>query len=493
MNLKQHFADRELVELRIIAQNQGLLIEEKDREGFARELAQQMLSPEHVLDVWKDLSPQAREALQALAKDPKGMPTPAFERRFGELRLIGPGRLLKDRPWKNPTGAGEELWYLGWILRSFRNIRDEMIEFVSIPDDLLALLPIHLTDTSNAPFPQPVAPPSAEQDLGQMLLDDLGTLLAYVQNHRVRLRADGRWRYHDLRMLTPRLRLAKIREQPLEAGGPLHLLFFSAKKLGLLTTVRGYQRFGRALRPWLEQSRAAQMKDIFQVWRSAPEWNDLCLIPELRCQQGSWSNDPLLAREALLQELQRANPSHWYALDDFIAMIYHSMPDFQRPDANYNTWYIQNKEGVFLHGFEHWPDVEGALIRFIWQGPLFWLGAVAWAQDAPVWRLTHQGWAFLHPPVSTSEDDRDAPILTISNDFVITLAPHIGLWDRLRVALFTFWQSSDPEFRYLITQRGLKRARKRGVSTSRILAFLERASGHMVPENIRRALRRFDS
>ncbi len=493
MNLKQHFVDRELVELRIFAQNQGLLIEEKDREQFASELARQMLSPEHVMDVWTDLSPQARTALQTLARDPLGMPTPAFERRFGELRRIGPGRLLQDRPWKTPTGPGEELWYLGWILRSFRNVRDEMIEFVSIPDDLLALLPIQPTDASTAPFPQPVPPPAAEQDLGQMLLDDLGTLLEYVQNHQVRLRVDGRWRYHDLRMLTPRLKLSRIREQPLEAGGPLHLLFLAAKKLGLLVTVRGYQRFGKALRPWLEQSRAAQMQDIFHVWRNSSEWNDLCLAPELRCQEGSWANDPLLAREALLQELKRADPANWYALDAFIAMIYEAMPDFQRPDANYDTWYIQNKEGLFLHGFEHWHDVEGALIRFIWQGPLFWLGAVAWAQDAPVWRLTQQGWGFLHQHVSEPETHADAPILTISNDFVITLAPHIGLWDRLRVALFTFWQASEPEYRYLITQRGLKRARKRGVSASRILAFLERASGQAVPPNIRQALKRFDS
>jgi hypothetical protein len=324
-----------------------------------------------------------------------------------------------------------------------------------------------------------------------MLLDDLGVLLAYVQNHRVRLRRDGRWRMEDLRRLVPRLRLKRIRKQPLVAGWPLHLIFFTAKKLGLLTVRQGQQQFGKALRPWLEQSRAQQMASLFDLWRQAEDWNDLCLTPGLRCQEGAWRNDPVLARQALLAQLARTQPGQWFALDDFIAMIYDHLPDFQRPDGVYDTWYIQNATGAFLRGFEHWPAVEGRLIRYIWQGPLFWLGAVALDRSGETWSLTEQGAGFLQGQVEDAPSSE--PILRVSPDYVITLAPHIGLWDRLRVALFAFWQASEPEYRYLITRRGLQRAGRRGVSAQRVLDFLERASRGALPENVRKTLGAFKS
>ncbi len=491
MKLNQHFANRDIIELRVFAQNQGLIIENGSMEtSFANELARQMLDPDHVREVWDDLSPQARGALAELMKEEKGIPILAFERRFGELRRIGPGSLQTEQPWKQPTGPGEELWWLGWIARSFRDVGDEMVEFVSIPLDLRPLLPIEAQTPPEPPFPKPAPVPETQRDLGQMLLDDLGTLLGYVQNHAVKLRADGRWRYQDLKAIQPRLRLSGIRKQPLEVGGPLHLIFFAAKRLELLVERKGYQRFGKALRPWLEMSRAEQMASLFRAWQEAEAWNDLCLTPELRCQEGAWSNQPRMAREALLGQLRRAEPDVWYDLDDFIAMIYEHMPDFQRPDANYDTWYIQNAAGDFLRGFDHWPAVEGALIRYIWRGPLFWLGAVALNEQGDRWMLTRQGHDFLHG--GDPEPQPDGPILHIDREFIITLAPHIGLWDRLRVELFTFWQASEPDYRYLITQRGLKRARKRGVSARRVLEFLERASGGDIPANVRRALERFN-
>ena len=494
MKLLQTLTDRDPIELRIIAQNQGLLLDEAgDAGSLAEMLAQSMLAPEHVQEVWADLSPQARIALASLANEQDGMPLASFERRFGEIRRPGPGRLQKDQPWKAPLGPGEVLWWLGWISMHFRTVRQASVAYVSLPEELRALLPLETVTLPQRPFPRPISPPNEVEDWGQLLLDDLGTLLAYVQNRSVKLRVDGRWRYEDLKALLPRLRLAARRKQPLEAGGPLHLLFFAARKLGLLVQRQGYQRFGQALRPWLEQSRGAQMASLFRAWREADaeEWNDLCLMPEVRCQPGAWSNDPQLAREVLLDQLERAEPGQWYDLDDLVAMMYENMPDFQRLDGQYDTWYIQNAAGEFLTGFEHWPAVEGALIRYLWRGPLFWLGAVELDQSGHVWQLTPQGQGFLSGEVPSQPPN--GPILTIERDFTLILAPHIGLWDRLRVALFAFWQASEPEYRYQITQRGLKRAARRGVSAQRVLAFLERASDGQVPGNVRRALERFAS
>ena len=497
MNLKQHLMQRDPAELRIFAQNQGLVLDEVDSdEPLAVVLAQAMLAPEHVQEVWADLSPDAREALFALAQTEVGMPALAFQRRFGEIRRLGIGRLQVEQPWKTPTGPAEALWWLGWLVRVFRETGGEMVEYITLPSDLSPLLPVS-GQRPQPPFPGPAPEPQVEENLGEMLLDDLTLLLAYVQNHPVPLRKDGRWRKQDLTRLVPRLRLSRVRKQPLEAGGPLHLLFLVAKKQGLLVTRRGYHRLGKALRPWLEQTRAAQMATLFRVWQEAgPEdWNDLCLMPEIRCQEGDWANDPILARKALLQQLARAEEGVWYDLDDLVAMMYEHFPDFQRPDANYDTWYLQNSVGDFLRGFEHWPVVEGALIRYIWRGPLFWLGAVALGPRKERWRLTSQGRGFLEPSPASQEEPPAAsePILHVDRTFRITLAPHISVWDHLRVALFAFWQASEPRYQYLITQRGLRRAQKRGVSAQRILAFLERASQNQVPGNVRRALSQFDN
>ena len=490
LTLRQHLSQLDPALLRVIAQNQGMTDDEWSDGDLLVTLAREMLQPDHVLDVWNDLSDDAREALQVLAQQDVGMPVAVFQRRFGELRRVGPGRLLTEQPWREPTGPAETLWYLGWLVRAFHTTPEGTFDYISIPDDLLPLLPLSdVVAAPEPPLPRTLPAPEAVRDAGEMLLDDLGTLLAFVQNHPVWLRSDGHWRISDLQQLAPRLRLSSIRKQPLEAGGPLHLIFAAAKHLGLLQARNRRQRFGEALRPWLEQSRSQQMASLFEFWRTSEEWNDLCLTPGLRCQEGAWRNDPVLARTALLSQLSRVTPGQWFGLDDFVAVIYEHLPDFQRPDGRYDTWYIQNAAGEFLRGFEHWPAVEGRLIRYLWQGPLFWLGVVALDETGEIWSLTSRGQDFLQG--GFSGEKVAGPVLSVERDFTLILAPHIGLWDRLRVALFAFWQASDPSYRYLITQRGLQRAARRGVTPQQIIAFLERASGEALPGNVRKALEHF--
>ena len=488
--LRQQLAQRDPIELHIIAQNQGLLLEPAGRDLLTT-LVEQMLQPAQVQAVWDDLDAEARRALAHLARLPQGMPAPTFQRHYGELRRIGPGRLPTEQPWKQPTGPAETLWYLGWLTRGFRKRTEGVIDVVALPDDLTPLLPAEAlaweesTPTALAPAPAGVHC----RALGALLLDDLGTLLAYVQNHPVWLKRQGRWPVRDWQQLLPRLRLSSLREQPLEVGGPLHLLIWSARKLGLLVERQRRQRFGKALRPWLEMSRAAQLDSLFQAWRQAEDWNDLCLVSGLKCQPGAWRNDPLLARTTLLQMLAQAEPEVCFQLEALVQALYQQNPDFQRPDGLYDTWYIQDAAGQDLRGFEHWREVEGRLIQGIWQGPLFWLGVVAMDETGAFWHLTSAGAAMLRgEPV---DDVPDAPVLHVQEDFQIVLAPHIGLWDRLRVARFAFWLASEPEFRYQINRRGMLRARKHGISGAQIVDFLQRASHHQVPPRVQRTLESF--
>ena len=80
----------------------------------------------------------------------------------------------------------------------------------------------------------------------------------------------------------------------------------------------------------------------------------------------------------MIERLRRLPPGEWRGLDALTAMIKREDPDFQRPEGNYTDWYLRETEtGNFLTGFESWDRVDGALIRFIVTGPLYWLGAAA--------------------------------------------------------------------------------------------------------------------
>ncbi len=93
--------------------------------------------------------------------------------------------------------------------------------------------------------------------------------------------------------------------------------------------------------------------------------------------EGIWKNDPLKARQVIMEKIRALDGSCWWSIDSFISSMKLSQPDFQRPGGDYDSWMIRSrKNGNNLRGYEHWDQVEGALIRYILQGPLHWLGYI---------------------------------------------------------------------------------------------------------------------
>ncbi len=493
--LDQHLSEQPLVMLRAIAQNQGLVITATSQRKYRLALVRQILDEQHVVDVWQDLSPDVREALQALFDEGNRIAVIAFQRRFGDIRRFGPGHLQREKPWKTPANVAERLWFLGLITRGFEERPDGLAEFFSIPSDLFHLLPLSLPDGERFAFPPAISdfrPPENEQE-DEYFLDDLATILIYLQNHRVWVNSRGEWRDSDLQQLIPRLRTQPLQsEQPLAPGDRLSLLFYCAQTSGLLTTTKRRQRLNtEAIVPWLEMDRPQQQATLFEAWRNSSEWNDLCLTPGLHCESGNWRNDPKATRNALLDILTQVQPGEWRNLDAFIAAIRTQGPDFQRPDGNYDTWYIRDDTGAYLNGFEHWGDVEGRLIRHLWSGPLSWLGLIAWDEASQSWSLTPSGLAWLDPDASTPPASSTPPTLLVGDDFHVTLPSGHRIYDRFRVARFCVWEASSPNYRYRITQRGLRRAAAAGISPEQVLEFLTNASAGQVPDKVRKALAQF--
>ncbi len=518
--LDLHLREQSLVMMRAIAQNQGLVIDAAGRSEFRQALVMQMLDEQHVAEVWQDLHVPAQSALQTLRHEDNRIPVTAFQRRFGTIRRFGPGHLQKEKPWKNPANIAEQLWYLGLITKGFDETPDGLAEFFSIPSDLAPLLPLLVSTSEHFAFPPAISEPKLKpprggqddsnyrdfdahlpgvdsHDEGDRFLDDLATILIYVQQVRVWVDSRGEWRERDLRQLAPRLQTPELHpDQPLAPGSRLALLFHCAQASDLLTTSKRRQRLnGDVIRPWLEQTRPQQLATLFDAWRSSADWNDLCLTPGLHCESGNWRNDPTATRTALLDILGQMQSAQWRAqwreLDAFIAAIHAQRPDFQRPDGNYDTWYIRDDTGSYLKGFEHWGDVEGRLIRSLWSGPLHWLGLIALDEGNQHWSLTPRGFATLHPDSSAPSSSETPPPFALTDDFRITLPIDHRIYDRFRVARFCEWEASQPSYRYRITQRGLRRAAASDISPAQILEFLTAASDEQVPAKVRTALSKF--
>jgi hypothetical protein len=497
--LDQHFREQPHVLLRGIAQNQGLLIDDAGRAQYREALVAKMLEKQQVAAVWQDLPAAMQAAIRVLQHEENRMPSPVFQRRFGDIRRFGTGQLQRLKPWKEPANVAEQLWFLGMITRGFVETPDGLVEFVSIPTDLFSLLPPPDSASERFAFPATVVKPQrmgndqpSSCDVSDCFLNDLATILLYIHQVRVWVGSEGDWRAKDLQQLSPMLQGPPDSEEPLFPGSRLSLLFHCARMMGFLTTRRRRQRLNiDIVLPWLEQTRSQQAAALFDAWRNSPDWNDLCLTPGLHCQRGNWRNDPLITRNALLDMLSQAQPGQWYSLDAFIGAIYEQQPDFQRLDGNYDTWYIRDDTGFFLRGFQYWHQVEGRLIRYLWSGPLHWLGLIELDGENRCWRLTPAGSSYLEPDSALLPALLASPALVVTEDFHITLPANHRLYDRFRVARFCEWERSAPVYVYRITQRGLRRAATAGISPKQILEFLLEAGGDDIPANIRSALSKF--
>jgi hypothetical protein len=248
------------------------------------------------------------------------------------------------------------------------------------------------------------------------------------------------------------------------------------------------------------QQRAALAK----AWRDDPTWNDLFHVPTLHPEDtGAWRNDPLLTRKAILRHLKVCAPNVWYKLDDFVAAVKQTAPDFQRPGGDYTTWYIRDTvTGAYLSGFESWDRVEGALIRYLVTGPLAWLGLVDLGAADPdmsptTFRLTLASTIFLSLTEPPSEPE--PATLTLRPDFTVLVSP-ARRYERFQLARVADWVTSPlvvgtegESFVYRITPTSLKRARRQGIPVARVLEFLGQVTGAPVPRFVEAALTRWDA
>ena len=491
-SLYQSLLDSELPRLQAIARFWEVELKADRHRDVAEQLARALSTPERVIDAWETLPDALQRVVQALLENEGQMPTPVFTRKWGEIRTMGPGRMEREQPWRHPASPGEALWYTGFIGRSFEQEGEKAYEVIFIPQEIGPHLPAEATPSPPRLSLSPMDRPAIVHAEGDALLEDACTLLAYIQHHHPPHKKDGTWQsYHE----------QQLHDQLCDRSPDrLAFLHHATNALGWIQPTESHHL--RLVPPkvtqWLRSSPYEQRCSFAELWRDDDTWNDLFHVPSLQPDAtGSWSNDPVLARKAILNHLQDCEAETWYSLEAFIQAVKETTPDFQRPDGDYESWYIrESTTGAYLSGFESWEVVEGALIRYLLTHPLSWFDFVqtgSETEDAPpgAFCVTPSGAAFFtqkDPPPSP-----EPPPLTIRPDFTI-FSPMGPRYKRFQLSRVADWEETGKkQFRYRITPQSLSRAEKQAISVDRILSFLDEAIGTTLPRYLEAALTRWQA
>ena len=456
------------------------------------QLQHAMLDPSVCERAWDNLDEPARAALQLLVSSAQQrMKIGQFERFYGKIRKLGRAQIEKEKPHQQGFSIAETLYYRGLIGEGFDKVGDNLIGFVYVPSDLIEALPLHKTSFENIledeDFPDDDLPRleiiAEAQNVSQAdtsIVDDMTTMLAFLQANSAA--TDGTGLAADVvSALSPHL----LNDSEVR----LDFLLGIGISANLITTQDGkaYPRRNEA-RDWLTLSRSDQIRQIALAWLESQTYRDLWQIPGLYPDDSGWSYDAAAARDAVMSLLaELATEQGWLSVNDLVEIIKTIEPDFQRPDGDYDSWYIRNAAGEFLSGFESWDAVEGSLIEFYLVGPMYWLGLVDVGDD--VARLTAYGRAFLDMADWPQQQEPTFPI-DVRSDGTLLASRRVNRFERFQLARFARWEQSGDPYVYRLDADSIQRADSQGINTQHIQAFVARQmDGKPLPLPITKLLR----
>ena len=462
-SLFQSLQTRDLGHLRIVALFWGIELAAGERKAAHKELSERLLDAELAAELLEALPDDARRAIQTLAQNQGKLAWSSFERQFGMVREAGPGRRDREQLYLNPVSAAEMLFYRALLARAFFNTESGAQEFAYIPDDLLKFIKHEERKEEHKVFGRLARPEERARIISSNdhLLDDLTTLLAALRTGQ------------DEAAFTLETSPRFVRDLGLAAR--------------LMGNEGGLQR--DTVKSHLEADRSEAFAQLRQIWHASESFNELHQVPTIICE-GEWTNPVLETREKLLDFLDVLPKGKWWNLNSFIADIKTHNPDFQRTAGDYDSWFIRRADDETpLRGFEHWDEVEGALIRYFVTGVLFWLGFVDLAKGEDVGDVK----AFLVREETLKGKEERGKIIVSSNG-LMTVERYAARAIRYQLARFGEWQTSKnpDEFKYQITTNSLEKALTQGLKVTHLVALLAKFSETKIPPSLGKALRRWE-
>jgi len=482
--LARALADYDLDLIQIIAGQWEIKLLATDRKAAAEELAEAIARPEIAQDCWARLTADEQNALIDLLVNEGRIPYFHFTRRYGEIRPMGPARREREKPWLEPENITEALYYRGLIVRMFENTPAGAQEYMVIPGDLRDLLPAPTAERVKTPPGYAVAPPRRLSSAFPIAPDDAATLLSYLRLRQINARE---WLANaPSEVIDRHLRRPEIAYRAMLAQLLYDLSLIADEEL-LTQVVTQVNR--DAARPWLEAPRSHQIRSLAETWASSLAWNELAFTHGLEADQ--WSNDPRLARRALLDALHDVPVEIWWSVNSLVDHIKRTNPDFQRPGGDYRSWFLRDTDsGEIMHGFEYWDSIEGAMLRFMIEGPLAWMGLIRTGRGA--FMLTEAGLALLERAEWPALPD-PTPHVRVDEQGVISVPVDVSRYDRLQIGRFAAWISAPPVsvgsrddgvYQYRLTPQAIQRSAADGITMTHIISFLQRASGQGLPNNV---------
>ncbi len=487
-DLAQSLKNQDVGFLRIVAELWGVNLSTIKESELAPFLAKSIITQISNPDILKKLPVEAQLALNDLTQNQGALSWSLFTRRHGMVRDMGAARRDRQKPHTSPISPAEVLWYRGILFRAFQDTPQGPEEFAYLPQDILSVIP-QIMIPDNMPPGRPALPDEChiQYKANDSILDHTCTLLAGLRlgyNHDQLKAMEDEWL--GISHLPP-----EHPHFPYTISGLIQLLH-ATRLLGERNVPKP-----ESTRAFLEASRGEALSQLYHSWKSSQEFNDLRMISSLSFE-GDWQNDPQQARQAILTFLFEIPEKTWWSIPAFIDAIRQQNPDFQRRGGEYDSWYIRaSSTNLSLRGFEHWDEIEGALIRFILCGPLHWMGFLDLAtasKDSPslAFRLTSWGRALLTGQSPSGFKEENQPLYAYADGRlrIPLLAPRAV---RYQISRFCRWDhKKTEEYLYRVTPESLEQATRQGLRIDQLMALLQRHASS-VPPNLTKALSRWET
>ncbi|MEP7199990.1 MAG: helicase-associated domain-containing protein [Chloroflexota bacterium] len=473
--------------LRAIAELNHIELSDASRDALASHLAAELARAEVAQRAWQSLSDAERGVMEKIIAQGGRIKAFQLSRDHGEIRAFGPVALARDKPWQSPANVTERLWYLGFLQRAFDIVGEFRGEIFFVPAEILAHLPTPEADAAS-PSLATVAAPDAVSDHGDLLMWDMFILMAFVARNEPPFVQDTVLGVEELRAVDAQLRAKDSFAGEDTTHAPrLTFLVRLARTARLIRATKDGVRLGPYAKEWLRGTYQHRRLHLFEAWQRERAWNELRHVSSLKIEETGWRNDPKRARETVLKFLAQCPMDAWVSLASFIAAIKQRDPDFQRPDGDYDRWHIRDAEsGKWLTGFAHWNQVEGALIQFMCEGPLCWLGVVSIggkANEPMALRVTEFGARALGLTTEPMREPQSQRFV-VQGDFDVLVphdAPFYARFQLERMAERVRW---DHMSTYRLTREAVTRLLRRNVTVDQILAFLSRNARAPFPPNV---------
>lgn len=476
-DLRHSLSKMDYNHLKIVAEKWRLPFTAPDAREGVKQLVEHLLDFETLQEIMETLTSPEKEALLWLDSLDGKEPWPHFIRRFGEVREMGEGRVDRERPDRDPISPAEGLWYRALVARGFFETDSGPLEFAYIPGDIRSMVMILLGPTNSSLPREFICRKAILRERKHLLtasdicLDHTCTLLS------------------GLRMnLDPDVHLPSVSQNEAD----FYRTLFST--IGLLAD--DGSPAPEKIRNFFDKTLEERLLLLWQTWRTSDTHQDLSLTPDIQIE-GILELNSGRVRELVISLLKNLDLKTWWSIESFISQVKENYPDFQRMGGEYDSWYIKSKStGEYLRGFNHWDDVEGALLKYLLAGPMHWLGLL----DLGLIEEDGQPASFRFSAYADNLINNQVPSLTgrntekvqIRSKGEIRMTTNVPHKTRYQVARFCDWHSVKAEaYLYAISPASLSRAEKQGLRVAHLLSLLKKYS-EAIPPNILAALERWE-